>query len=790
MGKILKAIGIGILLIGASFLIPGAGIAIGSATITSGAVLAAGITATLGGLATLAFTPKIPQTQISRLNLTLDPSTPRKAVFGTTAMNTDIRYHETSGANQEYVDYIIAVAAHKVTAISQIWFDESKAWDVSTGVTTKYSGYLTVNVRTEGTSANTIAINDGTKWGISRRLTGCAYVHLRIKRTGNNKKAESPLVNGIPSRVTIIGNGALLYDPRKDSTVSGGSGTHRATDQSTWGAYTDPDDCDNPALQLLWWLLGWKINGKLSIGCGVPANRIDLASFITAANICDENVTLSIGGTQKRYRTSGTASDADSRMDVINTFLTSMNGTLRDSGGKLKLTVMKNDLANYVLTFTEDDILDEFKWDQTRGLDQTYNIARGRYVDPTENSLYQLVEYPQVSLTSIDGIERVMTVDLAYVEDGRRAQRIAKQVLQRNQYKGMFSATFTAKAMGCQVGDVVRLTFSPLGWTNKLFRVASQEIGFDGRVPLVLIEENAAIYAWDAEDSAPISPTAPTVYNPLNDPFILAIDDAVAIADGKITSFYQASAPTATGIGDIWFDTDADNIMYRWSGSAWVLARDTGITQAISDAADAQATADGKITTFYQTNAPTADGVGDLWVDTDDNNRMYRWSGSAWVLVADKRVDDGLNTGGTVKNDKVTTPAIVNNAVTIPVSAYTSGSVTIPYNTWLSIQSASITSSGAPILILVSAQTNASSPTNVSCTYRLKRGSTVLYTGALQTAVTGTGGIYTIGNPSFNVVDTPGSGTYTYSVEVNIGTSADASGTAANRSISLLEVKK
>jgi hypothetical protein len=505
--------------------------AIGAGAATAATIAAVGASLALSTASMALFGPKIPKTQMSRLNVSLDPSTPRKAVFGTTAMPLDLRYHESSGTDQEYVDYIIAVAAHKVAAISEIWFEEKQAWTVGGGVTATYSGYLTVSVRTEGTAGNTIAINGGSKWGSSRRLTGCAYVYLRIKRTGNSKKAESPLVSGLPSRVTVIGNGALLYDPRKDSTVPGGSGTHRATDQATWGAYTNADDTDNPALQLLWWLLGWQINDKLSVGCGVPYTRIDMESFITAANACDENVTLAIGGTQKRYRTSGTASDADDRMEIINNLLASMNGTLRDNGGKLTVTAMKNDLADYVLTFNESDMLGEFDWQQTRGLTENYNIARGRYVDPSANSLYQMVDYPEVGFAAPDGIERVMSLDLPYVEDGRRAQRIAKQVLQRNQYRGMFSTTFNAKALGCQVGDVVRVSLEALGFSNKLFRVVSQEIRFDGQVPMALVEENAAIYAWDANDVAPITPTAPTIYDPLNSPFILGIDDAGTTAD-------------------------------------------------------------------------------------------------------------------------------------------------------------------------------------------------------------------------------------------------------------------
>ena len=532
MGKVAK-IALGALMIAAVVFAPQLGIAalmaasVGGIAV-GGTLIAIGASLALGGIAQAM--AKMPQSQLSRLNPSLDPSTPRKAVFGTTAMPTDIRYHESSGTDQEYIDYILACTAHEVASIDEIWFEEKKAWDASTGVTSTYSGYLTVNVRTEGTSGNYISINGGAKWGSTCLLTGCSYVHIRIKRTGNSKKTESPLTSGLPGRVTIIGEGALLYDPRLDSTVPGGSGSHRADDQSTWGSYTDPDDTDNPALQLLWWMLGWKINDKLSIGCGVPPERIDLESFITAANICDETVTLATGGSQARYRASGTATDADGRMDIINTFLACMNGTLRDSDGKLSLTVLKNDLAEYVLDLDDDDILDEFQWDQTRGLDTGYNKARGRYVDPSSNSLYQLSEYPEVGFDSIDGIERVLSLDLPYVEDGRRAQRIAKQVLQRNQYRGLFSSKFTAKAMGAKVGDVVRVSFAPLGWSRKLFRITTNTINMDATVSLSMVEENPAIYAWDAEDSAPVTPTAPTIYDPLNNPFILADIDEVVVS--------------------------------------------------------------------------------------------------------------------------------------------------------------------------------------------------------------------------------------------------------------------
>ena len=582
MGKLLKIIAGAALVVFSGGIAGAIGLGAAATAAVGSALLAIGASMALSGVSSLVFGNKTPRSQLSRLNVSLDVTTPRKAVFGTTAMNLDIRYQEASGTNQEYIDYVLCVAAHKVKSIDEIWFEEKQAWTSGGGVTSTYSGYLTVNTILEGGAASYFTVNGGSRWGADERMTGCALVHIRIKRTGNSKKSESPLVNGMPSRVTIIGEGALLYDPRLDSTVTGGSGAHRADDQATWGSYTAADDTDNPALQLLWWLLGWKINDRLSIGCGVPPERIDLPSFITAANICDEDVTLAIGGTQKRYRTSGTASDADDRMGIINTFLSCMNGTLRDSGGKLTLQVMKNDLADYVLDFDENDIIGEFEWNQTRGLTDSYNAARGRFIDPSTASLYQMADYPEVGFASPDGIPRVMALDLAYVEDGRRAQRIAKQVLQRNQYRGMFSATFKAKALGCSVGDVVRISFSALGWSNKLFRVVSQEIRFDGLVPMALVEENAAIYAWDAEDVAPVSPTAPVVYDPLNNPFIQGISQVGARHEpGDTTAAFTANYAGTLDAGQL-----PRNIAFkRWQVTAdvtadatWAIDSQGGIT--------------------------------------------------------------------------------------------------------------------------------------------------------------------------------------------------------------------
>jgi len=51
----------------------------------------------------------------------------------------------------------------------------------------------------------------------------------------------------------------------------------------------------------------------------------------------------------------------------------------------------------------------------------------------------------------------------------------------------------------------------------------------------------------------------------------------------------------------------------------------------------AQATANSKNATYYQDAQPTGGTyeVGDMWIDTNDNDKLYTWDGAAWSLTQD-----------------------------------------------------------------------------------------------------------------------------------------------------------
>ena len=137
--------------------------------------------------------------------------------------------------------------------------------------------------------------------------------------------------------------------------------------------------------------------------------------------------------------------------------------------------------------------------------------------------------------------------------------------------------------------------------------------------------------------------------------------------DGKIESWYTVSindpktawtdAQTrAKHDGDIWYQTDTKlSYYYSSSTNSWNSIDDAKAIQALADAATAQATADGKISSYYMSTLAAANVMSNTWTDTEkvnnvgdlvvvwndttlDNNGTWRWDGTNWVTTRDKKL--------------------------------------------------------------------------------------------------------------------------------------------------------
>lgn len=72
-------------------------------------------------------------------------------------------------------------------------------------------------------------------------------------------------------------------------------------------------------------------------------------------------------------------------------------------------------------------------------------------------------------------------------------------------------------------------------------------------------------------------------------------------------------------------------------GFTWAIITDNAAQDAYTEALNAYALADGKVTTFYlpSNTPPTAEGEGDIWIVSDLENRQRRWNGTSWVNIRD-----------------------------------------------------------------------------------------------------------------------------------------------------------
>lgn len=135
-----------------------------------------------------------------------------------------------------------------------------------------------------------------------------------------------------------------------------------------------------------------------------------------------------------------------------------------------------------------------------------------------------------------------------------------------------------------------------------------------------------------------------------------------------------------------------------------------------------------------------------------------------------------------IKDLGVTTLKIGNNAVTVPVTAYTAASVSVPFNVRTAIQSCTITSSGGPILIIGSFSFDHNPVSSFN--------PPIISIFRDETEIRGTFmGTFIRNLPNISIVDQPAVGTYTYSIRVLQSTSG-ATVTASSISLALLETKR
>jgi len=285
--------------------------------------------------------------------------------------------------------------------------------------------------------------------------------------------------NGQPRlRATI--NASVVWDPRDPA--------QSRTDRSTWQWSENPIVC----------LLDYMLDPD---GFSIPWARIEgnIAEWIAAMDICDEETLTNTGGYEARYRIAGSFLFTDKPDDIVARILMTCDGRRwQKRDGSVGISVGR--YVKPTVHLTDDHITG---YDMVRGQDPLKAVGgiRAQYMSPENDYREQDAEpWPDgetvMSLTE----DRVATLDLLMVPSHGQARRLMKREAVRA--AAPWRGTITTNLAGLRAIDerFILVTITELGIFEQSFEVGRFGLAMSGepRATIELLAIGAEIDEFEA----------------------------------------------------------------------------------------------------------------------------------------------------------------------------------------------------------------------------------------------------------------------------------------------------
>ena len=410
------------------------------------------------------------------------PASDHAIIYGEQRVGGVVFYRSITD-DQKFLHTLIALAGHECNSIGTIFADNvaltldgngfvtNDAFQIKDADGNVVNSALRINkhLGDNNQAADADLVAEDSAWTTEHQAKNICYIYIRAEFD------TSVFPQGLPVFSAIV-QGRKINDPRN-------------TNQREFTS--------NAALCLMDYL-------ESDFGLGVKGTEINTTMFAAAANVCDENVTLSGGGTEKRYTVNGSFVTSLPPDDVITDLTASMAGTVFYTQGQWG--VKAGEFTSSVLTLTEDDLRSNLQVNTRHSRRDNFNSVTGMFSGPETD--YQPTDFPQLvsdTFETVDGGERVVQdIPLPFTNTSSMAQRIAKIALFKNREQLTISGTFGLRALQLQIGDVVSVTNTRLGFSAKTFEVADWSFGISQdkalEVSMTLREISSAVYDWNAEE--------------------------------------------------------------------------------------------------------------------------------------------------------------------------------------------------------------------------------------------------------------------------------------------------
>ena len=451
-------------------------------------------------------------------------------VYGERLVGGTRVFIETSGTDNTYLYVALVLAEGEVNSIEQVIVDDKVV---------TFDGALTHGTTREVASSDSNFFKDSTShiqiqafmgtddqvassvltplssWGSNHRLRGICYLALRFKW-------NQDVFGGIPVvQAKVKGKKVVTLA----SNLS----------EQTASFSTNPAFC----------LLDYLRNERY--GKGIATANLDLQSFYDASQVCVTQVTPFSGASDINIFDCNAVVDTSKKvLDNVRDIIKGMRGYLPYVQGKYKLVIETTGTAS--VSLNEDDIIGGYAL-ASPTKNSKYNRVIVSYVNPDRNFQVDEVQFPPIDdsgLASADQHATMKTADGGFLLEGRfdfrtitstyQAEEMAEIILRRSREALGLTINCGFKAYELHIGDIVNVSLSSLGFSNKAFRVLSMTFNEDYTINLQLVEYQASHYTWATKGQVSSTPST-TLPNPFSiqaPSSVTLTDELIEYADGVV----------------------------------------------------------------------------------------------------------------------------------------------------------------------------------------------------------------------------------------------------------------
>lgn len=303
-------------------------------------------------------------------------------------------------------------------------------------------------------------------------------------------------------------------------------------------------------------------------GCAMPVDLVDAASA-TALNVySDQVIPYTIQGQgvfyQPRYRINGVIDTGQSCLNNINSIMIVCDSWNQYNAAKGQWSIVINRATTSSYAFDDNSIIGEIRvsaYDITSSINQVE--AEFPSKENRDQSDFVYYETPPNLLYPNEPVNK-QSVQFAMTNDSVQAQYLATRLLE--QAREDLIVSFNTAYVGIQIdaGDVVTVTNSSYGWSNKPFRVmrVSEASLPDGNLgaSLELNEYNAQVY--DDKDITKYVPAPntdlpdPSYFGPVPAPVVVSSFPSSVVPSFNVQP-YMTGSSFAT-YAEIWYSAFAN----------------------------------------------------------------------------------------------------------------------------------------------------------------------------------------------------------------------------------------